>query len=80
MDDFECGQEVAKEEDEEGESQNKYLVHPDVRHPIVPGAGDPDVRHPTVPGAGEEGEEIRFPAQGPALTATNPSLSAKREE
>lgn len=67
MDDFECGQEVAKEEDEEGESQYKYLVHP-------------DVRHPTVPGAGEEGEEIRFPAQGPALTATNPSLSAKREE
>lgn len=37
MDDFECGQEVAEEEDEEGESQHEYLVHPEGRIPQCPG-------------------------------------------
>lgn len=29
MDDFECGQEITEEEDEEGESKHEYLVHPE---------------------------------------------------
>lgn len=29
MDNFECGQEITEEEDEEGESQHEYLVHPE---------------------------------------------------
>lgn len=40
MHDFECSQEIAKEEDEEGECQHKYLVDPDVQHPAMPGAGE----------------------------------------
>lgn len=47
---FECGQEIAKEEDEEGECQHKYLVHPDVQHP----AGE------------EEEARVNSPAEEPA--------------
>lgn len=33
--DFECGQEIAEEEDEEGKSQHKYLLDPDMQHPEI---------------------------------------------
>lgn len=39
MDDFERGQEIAQEEDEEGESQHEYLVHPEGGIPRCPGQG-----------------------------------------
>lgn len=54
MHDFECSQEIAEEEDEEGECQHKYLVHSEVRHPAMPGAG-------------EEGEaRVNSPVEEPA--------------
>jgi hypothetical protein len=39
MDNFERGQKIAQEEDEEGESQHEYLVHPEGSIPRCPGQG-----------------------------------------
>lgn len=65
MDDFECGQEVAKEEDEEGESQHEYLVHPEGSIPPCPGQGR---------------KEKSIPLWKNPTTNLNPRLSGKLRE
>lgn len=66
MDDFECGQEIAEEEDEEGESQHEYLVHPESSIPQCPGQG--------------RKEEKSIPLWKNPATSLDPRLSGKLRE